>query len=196
MSTLALCAKRKAIGAVFIACAAMAGAEASAQGIAAPNMVKVAKVEGFCAHRDEGICAEWRFTRTPSLRLVADGDEDGMEYAFYQRDAAGKYQYILRIYPALRDTARGDRLFWGYTWDIADIVLEPVADPLQIQASFDHEVVDMGPIEDRPWQKRVPIVLFVGTTTQPDITVTAKEFHATTLPALVVQARRAPVRRP
>lgn len=193
MRQLSTPARRAAAGLTGIACACLLSGAAAAQTIpGAPNMVKVAKAQGFCAQRDEGICQEWRFARAPLLRLVADGDEDGMDYAFYQRDAAGEYHYIVRIYPALRDAARPGRLFWGYTWDIADIVVEPGNGQLQVQGSFAHEIEDEGPIENQPWQRRVPVVLFEGTTTQPDITVRAHEFHPITLPALVTEATRSP----
>lgn len=184
--------KRAAIGAAVLAatwCVGVGGV-AQAAGAGQANMTKVGKADGFCARRDEGICEEWRFTRTPQLRLVADGDEDGMEYVFYQRDPSGQYRYLLRVYPALRDPARPGQLFWGYTWDITDIVLEPGGGPLRVQASFSHAVEDFGPIENQPWQKQVPVVLFVGTTTQPDITIEARDFHVRALPELVEAAAR------
>ncbi len=187
-------ARRAAIGTAVVASTWFAAAAAMAQDapVGTANMTKVGKADGFCARRDEGICAEWRFTRAPQLRLVADGDEDGMEYVFYRRDPLGRYSYLLRVYPAMRDAARPGQLFWGYTWDITDIVLESGEGPVRVQASFSHAVEDFGPIENQPWQKQVPVVLFVGTATQPDMTVEAQDFQVSALPDLINEARRSP----
>ncbi len=164
---------------------------ASAQTVPKANLIKVAKADGFCAQRDEGICLEWRFERTPQLRLVADGDEDGMDYALQERGADGSYRYVLRFYPVLRDPVHRGAYIGVAARDITDIVLVPGEGPLRLQAGFAHDYQDIGAIEDQPWQKRVPVLLVVGKATQPDWKVAVRDFRASTVAALANAVRSA-----
>jgi hypothetical protein len=137
---------------------------------------------GFCVGKDDAMCYEWTLTSDPSVRLVAYGYEDGIEYAFY-RLKNGVYKHLVRIYPVLQDSRYRDTYFWGYAWDIEDIVV--ASDKSSIMATFKHSIVDDGEAYSPSWQKRIPAVLFTGRTTQPDMKVSVSEFKPSSLGALV-----------
>lgn len=133
------------------------------------------------------ICHEWAL---PSgIRFVAQGDEDGIEYAFY-RPTDGLYEAFVRVYPVLQDASRPDTLFWGYPWDITDIARPDDPERGDLLASFDHDILDDGVAESPAWQRRVPAVLFVGRTTQPQVTVAPLAFRPGTVPGLRSESER------
>jgi hypothetical protein len=126
-------------------------------------------------------CYEWALTSDPSIRFIAWGDEDGIEYTFHRKSKSGEYQYLVRIQPVLQDSTRSESLYWGYPWDIQDIAVAPNG---AVLATFKHDLTDDGEVYSQPWQKRIPAVLFIGHTTQPDIKVPKLRFRAITLPSL------------
>jgi hypothetical protein len=75
-------------------------------------------------------------------------------------------------------------LFWGYPWDIEDIALAPDRSKGVVLASFRHSIVDDGEVDSPAWQLRVPAVLFVGTTTQPQAVVKVEGFAPASIAAL------------
>lgn len=161
---------------------------AVASTVSAAGMVALPASGGFCERMD-GICYEWQLASEPAVRLVAHGYEDGVEYAFYRR-VRRSYRHLVRIYPALRDDAHGSTLFWGYPWDIQDIAVAPDTHGKAILASFDHAIVDDGEVYSPAWQKRIPVVLFVGRTTQPNMKVPLLDFQALGLATLRRRAER------
>lgn len=155
--------------------------------IAAPRaMTPVPANSGFCADPGDGMCYEWKLEADPSLRVIAYGFEDGIDYSFYRRDRKGGYRRIVDFHPAMQDPTRPGQLFWGYAWDVHDIVLAP--DGKSFQATFDHAIVIDGNVDPMPGQKRTPAVLFVGRATQPDMKVKALRFQANTIDALRIGA--------
>jgi hypothetical protein len=94
---------------------------------------------------------------------------------------SGQYQYLVRVYPVLRDPSKSESLYWAYPWDIEDIVLDRSG---ALLATFTHDLVDDGEATSPPWQKRIPAVLFEGRTTQPDMKVPRLNFDAASLPSL------------
>jgi len=160
----------------------------AASAASAAEMAAVPQDAGFCAHMD-GICYEWQLTSDPAVRLVAHGYEDGVEYSFYKK-VRRSYRHLVRIYPALRDDAYNNTLFWGYPWDIQDIAVVPDAKGKAFLATFDHSIVDDGEVYSPAWQKRIPVVLFVGRTTQPNMKVPLLPFQAIRLSTLRARAER------
>jgi len=154
---------------------------------AAAGMSPVPPHTGFCVGKDDSICHEWTLVADPSVRLIAHGYEDGVDYGFFRLEK-GHYTYLVRIYPVLQDAAHAGMYFWGYAWDIQDIALGD--DGKALMATFDHSIVDDGEISSPAWQKRVPAVLFTGRTTQPHMTVPAPVFRPSSLAALRSGARR------
>lgn len=149
-------------------------------------MTPVPANAGYCANPGDGRCYEWKIEADPSLRVIAYGFEDGIDYSFYRRDRKGRYRRIVDFHPAMQDSTRPGQLFWGYAWDVHDIVLAP--DGKSFQATFDHTIVIDGNGDPMPGQKRTPAVLFVGRTTQPDMKVEALRFQANSIDALRIGA--------
>lgn len=60
--------------------------------------------------------------------------------------------------------------FWGYAWDIEDVVLSGGGNAIQLQMALGSK-----PEEEDSWippmQRAVPYVLFRGSTTQPEMKV-------------------------
>ena len=164
----------------FVALLLMAcGSAAHARGMnAVPENV------GFCVGK-AGTCHEWSLASDPSIRFIAHGFEDGIEYAFHRKRPTGEYEYLVRVYPVLRDATRAESFYWGYPRDIDDVVVDSKG---ALLATFGHELFDDGNVESLPWQKRIPAVLFIGRTTQPDIKVPKLRFRGMTVPALQKEA--------
>ena len=156
---------------------------------AAIGMVPIPRDQGFCRTDQSHYCYEWKLPSDPRQRLVARGDEDGIEYAFRSVDGRGRYTQALRIHPVIRDARYEGQLFWGYAWDIRDLAL--AADGRSLLASFTHSVVDGSNVETPRGQQRIPAVLFSGHATQPDMTVPAAAFAPIGLATLRARARSA-----
>lgn len=155
---------------------------------AAIGMAPIPRDQGFCRTDQSHYCYEWKLPSDPRQRLVARGDEDGIEYAFRSVDGHGRYTQALRIHPVIRDARYEGQLFWGYAWDIRDLAL--AADGRSLLATVTHSVVDGSNVETPRGQQRIPAVLFSGYTTQPEMTVPPTNFEPTRLAALRDGARR------
>ena len=147
------------------------------------EMVAISSDTGFCGQTEDksAMCYEWSLKSRQALRFVAYGYEDGIEYSFYTLRPDGKYEHVVRVHPVIRDNSRKDALFWGYPWDIRDIVLSRSKNQERLLATFAHDLNDDGEVSSPSWQKRVPAVLFIGRTTQPAMTVPQLRFKANTL---------------
>jgi hypothetical protein len=154
-----------------------------AQPVSAAGMTAVQAKTGFCSESD-GICYEWFFSSNNSIRFIAHGDEDGIEYGFYTLLPDSRYEHIIRIYPVIRDASRENNFFWGYPWDIKDIVTSSNKNGKNVLATFVHSVTDDGVVESPAWQKRVPVVLFNGRTTQAAMTMPPLKFKSSSLHSL------------
>jgi hypothetical protein len=152
----------------------------------AVNMVAVPKEEAYC-HGSDAYCYEWKFVEDPTLRFVATGYDDGGGFYFCRRGLKGDYSLLFAAYPAMEDSKYPGLKFWGYAWDIKDIVLSSKGKVLQLQVAFENRSDG----EDRwipPMQRFVPYVLFRGVATQPDIKVEEK-LRFTRLPIEAIQRR-------
>jgi hypothetical protein len=149
-------------------------------------MVAVPKEEAYCRQSD-AYCYEWKVDDEPSLRLVATGYEDGGGFYFCRRSPKGDYRLLFAVYPAMEDARYPGLNFWGYPWDINDVVLSRKGSAMQIRVAFGHAPSD----EDRwvpPTQRLVPYVLFRGVTTQPDIKV-GERLHFTNASVETIQRK-------
>ena len=156
------------------------------------GMTPLSKDDGFCSQLpdDSAICYEWRLTSAPDVHFIAYGYEDGIEYTFSRRLPGGKYDTIVMVHPVIRDELYADQLFWGYPWDITDVVLPEDGSRKKLLVNFDHDIVDDGEVYPPAWQKQVPAVLFIGHTTQPGMRVSALTFRPSTLRSTRSMARR------
>jgi hypothetical protein len=147
-------------------------------------MTSVPEGARYCSGK-ASYCYEWALDADPSIRFIAWGDEDGIEYTFHRKSQNNEYQYLVRVQPVLRDSTRSESLYWGYPWDIEDIAVNVDG---AVLATFRHDLVDDGEVYSHPWQKRIPAVLFIGHTTQPDMKVAKLRFRPITLPSLQKRA--------
>jgi hypothetical protein len=135
----------------------------------AAHMVAVPQDQAVCRGTD-AFCYEWKLIEDPSLRFVATGYEDGSGFYLCRRRGDGHYGLLFAVHPVLVDPKRPGMKFWGYPWDIRDVVLHGRGPAVQLLAAFAAEAQ-----EDDQWvppmQRHVPHVLFVGSTTQPDIRI-------------------------
>ncbi|SUS05883.1 conserved exported hypothetical protein [uncultured Defluviicoccus sp.] len=142
------------------------------------GMVTVPRAEGYCGSVPDksAVCFEWRMAFDPDVRFLAYGYEDGIDYWFSRKSGDGRYQTIVAVHPVLRDESRPGRVFWGYPWDITDVALPDSGSDDAMLVSFGHGIVAEGEADPPEGQKRVPAVLFVGRTTQPETTVEVEDF--------------------
>lgn len=156
----------------------------------ATGMTAVPITQGYCEGRLDpaSLCYEWALTADPSIRFVAIGYKGSIEYSFHRLSPHDTYEQVIRVYPVIRDGSRTGALFWGYPWDITDIAVPEKKDQGQFLASFEHAVTGDDDVQSAAWQKRVPVVLFSGQTTQRPMTVAPIDFTPTTLQAMRSQA--------
>lgn len=162
------------------------------------GMAAVPGETGFCGRLEDtsAMCYEWAFSAHPRVRFVAYGYEDGIQYGFYSLNSEGTYEHILRIYPVIRDSSQKNGLFWGYPWDIQDIVLVGEEGQQKIFATFEHHISDDGDVCSPAWQAHVPAVLFIGRTTQPEAKVPWLDFMPSALHGLRSAAEAEDLRKP
>lgn len=163
----------------------------------AQEMVPVRDGSGVCKKTDDGFCYEWRMTADRNIHFVGWGYEDGASYAFYRKHK-GKYVQLLRVYPVLQDKRYPDQMFWGYPWDIRDIVSSRSARSVEVRAAIEltKKFDDSADKDIEEWipvgQQRIPAVLFIGKTTQPDMTVDRLSYKTMALSELVKKAASKP----
>ena len=148
----------------------------------AAGMFPVDEKLGFCAEK-QGICYEWALTQDHSIRFIAYGSEQGIDYSFFKLKS-NQYRQLLRVFPVLRDPSHRNVLFWAYPEDIKDIVIAPSDLRNRLLATYRHSIIDDGEVASPKWQKRIPAVLFTGATSQPQMRVKPITFRAITVEAL------------
>jgi hypothetical protein len=99
----------------------------------------------------------------------ATGYEDGIDYAIYDQDlSTGKEGLVSYVNPVIIEKGK---TYWGYPWDITDVILKDEGDSILLRASFDHDIVRDGEITVPDPTKKFPAVFFYGHSTQPNIPV-------------------------
>jgi len=103
--------------------------------------------------------------------ISAFGYEDGIDYSIYKQNFnGGEDTLLLAFNPIIVDRSRKNKIYWGYPWDISDVLDAPNGKSFELFCSFDHAIEsDGGDNSHVPeWQKRVPVIFFAGITTQPE----------------------------
>jgi hypothetical protein len=115
--------------------------------------------------------------RVPEV-ISAYGYSDGIDYAVYKQNLRGKDDTLLFYFkPVLIDPDNRTRdYYWGYPWDVTNIVLRYRNGEAEISCSLTHRIessdVEGGDNAGVPrWQQIIPAIFFDGKTTQPDISV-------------------------
>ncbi len=107
--------------------------------------------------------------------ISASGYEDGIDYSIYKQNFNGQDDTLLLVFnPVIIDYSRKKKTYWGYPWDIADVLAKPNGGSFELFCSFNHEIETDGDGDNSivpEWQNRVPVIFFSGKTTQPQSTV-------------------------
>jgi len=98
--------------------------------------------------------------------ISALGYSDGITYAIYDQNPKNWAEpLILSFNPILFDLSnRSKEYYWGYAWDIKNIMTRTHRGMIQIRCSFDHEIYRDGEhyVPDWQQQNRLPVIFFVG----------------------------------
>lgn len=99
----------------------------------------------------------------------ASGYEDGIDYAFYDQDQkSGKDKLLLYFNPIILENGEH---YWGYPWDITDIILKVDSTDIYLQGSVNNDIESDGNITIPDTTKKFPAIFFRGQSTQPDVKV-------------------------
>lgn len=103
--------------------------------------------------------------------VVASGYADGIDYSIY-RNFKNEKSLVFRFSPVLIDSSnKAEPFYWGYPWDIANIVTKKEGARTRILCSFDHGISRAEEIDTPKWQLRMPAIFFTGVSTQPESAV-------------------------
>jgi len=125
--------------------------------------------------------------------ISAYGFTDGIDYSIYDQNLAkGSDILLFRFNPVLVDSSNKQKeYYWGYPWDVTNITTKIESEVMRIRCSLNHDIVRDAYINIPKWQHTLPVIFFVGKTTQPDIEVEAiKKVRWLTLSEIVKAVRR------
>jgi len=105
--------------------------------------------------------------------VAADGYSDGIDYSIYDQNLEdGSTSLLFRFNPVLIDDSNKQKdYYWGYPWDISNIIIRSNNGVLQVKCSLRHGIARDGEIDTPEWQKMLPAIFFEGKSTQPNIQV-------------------------
>ena len=99
----------------------------------------------------------------------ANGYEDGIDYAIYDHDLkTGKENVVFYLNPVIIENGK---TYWGYPWDISDMIIKNENEKIFLKASVDHDIERDGEITIPDPSKKFPVIFFYGHSTQPNINV-------------------------
>ncbi len=99
----------------------------------------------------------------------ATGHSDGIDYCFIDQGlATGKNSILFYFNPVIFDS---NRKYWGYPWDIEDLMIKLENGQIKVKCSLDHEIERDGEITRPDSQSLFPVICFSGKSTQPNINV-------------------------
>ena len=99
----------------------------------------------------------------------ANGYEDGIDYAIYDHDLkSGKEILLFYLNPIIIED---EKTYWGYPWDISDIIIKNENGKVFLKASIDHDIERDGEITLPDPTKKFPAIFFYGHSTQKNIKV-------------------------
>jgi hypothetical protein len=97
----------------------------------------------------------------------ASGYSDGIDYCFIDQNLkTGKDSILFYFNPIILEN---DNIYWGYPWDIENLIVKNEGGSLKVRCSLDHEIIRDGVIIEPEWQEIFPIICFTGHSTQPDV---------------------------
>ena len=132
---------------------------------------------------------EWKFRSDPSLRYIASGYEDGIDYSIARVDKNGKLNILVKVNPIVKD--KNGKYWWGYPWSTIDIPTQIQSGELYLYAYFEHKVERDGIISVPEWQKAIPVILLDGEYGKWNIEQKKYQFKLYPVPELVEKSRNA-----
>jgi hypothetical protein len=99
----------------------------------------------------------------------ATGYPEGMDYCFIDQDLkSGKDVIMFYFNPVILDS---ENRYWGYPWDITDILLKLENGQVKVKCSLDHDIEMEGEVTRPETQSQCPVICFSGKSTQPGVKV-------------------------
>ncbi|MEQ6119794.1 hypothetical protein [Reichenbachiella sp. MALMAid0571] len=99
----------------------------------------------------------------------ASGYEDGIDYLLYDLNLEiGKQEILFFFNPIILED---DKYYWGYPWDIMNMLVKNIDGELKILSSLDHDIIREGEVTFPDDQIIFPCIFFNGTSTQQNINV-------------------------
>ncbi|MDI9868938.1 hypothetical protein [Flectobacillus roseus] len=103
--------------------------------------------------------------------FTATGYEDGIDYAFYDQDLKTLQDNLLFYFNPI--IIENSKHYWGYPWDITDLILKYDSQNIYLQSSVDNDIERDGNITIPDTTKQFPAIFFKGHSTQSDMKVEA-----------------------
>jgi hypothetical protein len=129
---------------------------------------KVKSIEKYCVDYDYFFFVNIDSDPEPEI-VSASGFSDGINYCFIDQDlASGKNSVLFYFTPVILES---DIEYWGYLWDIKDLLLKLENGQLRVKCSLDHKVERNGEIIRPDSQSQLPVICFSGESTQPNVNV-------------------------
>ena len=125
--------------------------------------------------------------------VSARGYSDGMTYAFYDQNPINwSEKIILSFNPILLDASnKSKEYYWGYPWDLTNIISRIDKGMIQIRCSLDHDIIRDSENYVPKWQKTLPVIFFTGKTTKPSVKVAPiRKVQWLTLQEIIEKVRR------
>lgn len=103
--------------------------------------------------------------------LNASGFSDGIDYWFSDQNLLTGIDEILFYFsPIIVET---NKTYWGYPWDITSLSIKTENAHTKLKCSLDHTVSRDDDYTLPDWQKALPIIVFQGRPTQPEMQTTS-----------------------
>ncbi|MBT30569.1 MAG: hypothetical protein CMO01_12995 [Thalassobius sp.] len=118
----------------------------------------------------------------------AIGYEDGIDYGFFDLNIKlGTEELIFYFNPVIIEN---DKYYWGYPWDIGDLIIKKNSEGILIQSSVDHHIIRDGNITFPSNQPHFPVIFFSGNHTQPYEVTEIKSMNWLTIEELKREAQK------
>jgi len=99
----------------------------------------------------------------------ASGFPEGIDYCFIDLDLNnGTEDTLFYFNPVIIEN---DEMYWGYPWDISDIIIRNEKNIIELKTSIDHKIERDGEITIPQNQTIFPAIFFKGHSTQPRVQV-------------------------
>lgn len=98
--------------------------------------------------------------------------EDSSEVSVYELNLKGNDKLLFDLNPVIIDRARGNQEYWGYAWDIKNIIARRNRGEIEVLCA----ITSVPEFEQEPRKgfRHVPAIFFTGSTTQPESRIKAK----------------------